>query len=117
MSGGILKTAVSGIRAAQTKLNVSANNTANINTRSYKKKVVSNETLAGGGVRTRIRVINTPGAPVYDIVSGKLEESSNVSLVEESVNMISALTELKSNAKAIRAHDEILGTIINISAK
>ena len=47
------------------------------------------------------------------IIQGSIE-SSNVDIVEESVNLITASAGYKANIKAIKAQDELLGTILDI---
>ena len=47
------------------------------------------------------------------IIQGSIE-SSNVDIVEESVNLITASAGYKANIKVIKAQDELLGTILDI---
>lgn len=47
------------------------------------------------------------------IIQGSIE-SSNVDIVEESVNLITASAGFKANIKIIKTQDELLGTIIDI---
>lgn len=47
------------------------------------------------------------------ILQGSIE-SSNVDIVEESVNLITASAGYKANIKAIKAQNELLGTILDI---
>ena len=47
------------------------------------------------------------------VVQGSVE-SSNVDIIEESVNLITASAGFKANIKAIKAQEELLGTIIDI---
>lgn len=56
----------------------------------------------------------TPGSGgMGTIIQGSLE-SSNVDIIEESVNLITAEAGFKANIKTIKAHDELLGTVIDL---
>lgn len=59
-------------------------------------------------------ITGIPGNNAFGtIVQGSIE-SSNVDIVEESVNMITASAGFKANIKTIKIQDEILGSIIDI---
>lgn len=116
MAGTTLNIASSGLRAARDRMNVSANNTANVNTIGFKKKKVLNNEIKNGGVRSTVEQINTPGDPAVDEKTGELVEGSNVNIIEESIEMIKAEKSFKANAAALKARDEMLGKIINIKS-
>lgn len=104
----------SGIRAAFKMLDISANNTANINTDGYKKdKAVFKETL-GGGVKAEAQKTTGPG-PFYQSGS-KLAEASNTDYAEESVNRILSKMMLSANIAVLRTTDEMEKTAVDIKA-
>jgi len=115
MALSALSISASGLQAARTGLQVSAHNTANINTAGFKKQSVIELEAPSGGVYTHIRRINTPGSPYLNPLTGEISEGSNVNLVTEMANLIQSLCFARSNASAIRARDELLGFIINIT--
>ncbi len=93
------ETSMSGIRAALTRLHVSANDVANANTEGHTNHRVVNRERAGGGVDATIERTDEP-----------------VSLEEEICEQIIAEHELKANAVALRAMAEAEETIIDLLA-
>lgn len=74
---GIIPTAVTGLQSAQTRLAVSANNTANLRStltrdngelvnKPYEPQRTLNTSLEPGGTRTFTQPISEPSVPVYD---------------------------------------------------
>ena len=116
MALGALSISASGLHAAQSSLQASAHNLANINTDGFKSRSVITESLPTGGVRSFVRRADTPGDPQLDPLTGGMIEGSNVNLVTEMVNLITSLASVRSNANAIRARDEMLGVIVDILA-
>ena len=56
-------------------------------------------------------VVGTPNAAGYGKISQGFLEGSNVNVVEELVNMISAQRTYETNSKVITTADHMLGTI------
>ncbi|MHC4870346.1 MAG: flagellar basal-body rod protein FlgG [Planctomycetota bacterium] len=67
------------------------------------------ETTASGAPAT-----GTPGSAGYGEVKGGWVEISNVSAIEEMVNMISAQRAYEFNSKTIQTSDEMLQTVNNL---
>lgn len=66
-------TALSGLQAAQTQVQVSANNVANSQTEGYRRDVVRQQADANGGVSTRVEKLPEPGADLAtDLVAQKM---------------------------------------------
>ncbi len=114
MADGTISNALSGMKAAEKRMQASAHNTANVNTDGFKKQEVRNSSAPGGGVESSVSANNSPGIPAGDPGTGEIKDGSNVDLAEEAVNRISASATAKSNINAIKASDEMLGTLLDI---
>ena len=90
---------VSGIQAAMTRLNVSANDVANVNTEGYTGRRVVNGERPGGGVAATVE-----------------ETNNRVSIEEEIVEQIVAKHQLKANAIALRAQADMDDTVLDVLA-
>lgn len=119
---------LSGLRAASTKVAVSAENIANINTTGnleggkapYTPKTVQQQTTATGGVATDIALKNPAFIPAFDPSSpfanaDGLVGTPNVDMAEEFVNIQLAKTNYKASASVIRTvsdmQDDLLKTV------
>jgi flagellar hook protein FlgE len=110
-----LNTALSALDAYGKKLDVTANNIANLNTDGFKKSRAILEEADSSGVVVSISKVNTPGAPVpSEDGTGKLRESSNVDLAEEIVNLQTTKHGYQANLKTLKAEDEMLGSLFDI---
>jgi flagellar hook protein FlgE len=109
--------ALSGIKACGTKIGVTANNIANMNTDGFKKSRAVLEEGHLSGVTVSIEEIDTPGAilPAQD-GSGETRETSNVDLEEEAGNLITTRTALSANIKTLRTWDEMTESLIDLLA-
>ncbi len=106
---------ISGIRAAIDMLNVSANNTANINTDGYKKQHVNLRDGHNSEVVVDITQSTETGA-LYKNERGEMVEASNVNYVDEVVAQINAKHLLSANAAAIIRTDDALESLMDIIA-
>jgi len=108
---------IAGINASFTKMDVSANNVANINTDNYKRRVAEIHQDKNGHPRVNVTVDKTPGVEKPPI-AGELEESSrelsNVNYADEAVRMIAAQVGVKANVKALQTKGETLASLIDI---
>ena len=105
---------VSGIRAATYMLDISANNTANINTDGYKKQRV-NLSEGTNGVIVDITE-STESGLLYKNEKGDIVETSNVSYPEEIAVQINAKHLLLANIAVIKRTDEALESLMDIIA-
>lgn len=107
---------VSAISAFSVKMNVSANNVANVNTDGFKKSRTTNKEGSSGGVEPDVDRIDTPGhtKPISDNGVIREVETSNVDLAEEFSASIATETAYKANLKSIQAYDEMLGSLLDI---
>ncbi len=110
---------LSGLQAAQLKMDVTANNTANVLSAGFKKSRTVNlaNSAQVGGVRAEIQQVDAQGisGPV-DPATGEPIEPSNVDLAEEMVNMIVSGRTFKANLQTLRTEDAMLGHIIDVIA-
>ncbi|MBP9150065.1 MAG: flagellar basal body rod protein [Rhodoferax sp.] len=66
----ITSIALSGMTAAQARLNTSAHNIANLNTEGFVRQELDQQAQAQGGVSTVVRAADAPGASLEaDVVS------------------------------------------------
>jgi len=109
-----LSTAITGLRNALFRQNVTANNVANVNTNNYQARQVVNVESSSGGVRVgEVRADQSPGAPV-DILDISDEARSNVDLATEQTNTILNRAQFQANAASIRAQDELLKSVLDL---
>lgn len=108
-------TALSGLRALDIKLDVNANNIANVNTNSFKRSRVNMQEAAEGGVKVTIEQVNEPGLLLEtDEMTGRAQESSNVSLEEEFVDQMMTRYAFESNVVTIKTADDMQQTLLDI---
>ena len=110
------KSTLSALNAFGKKMNVIANNVANVETEGFKK---SRATLIEGpenSVKVEINQPEDPGPTVAQVTDGQIEEKemSNVDLAEEIPQSIIALRGYEANLATIRTQDEMLNSILNI---
>jgi flagellar basal-body rod protein FlgC len=126
---GAIQTALSGLKAASTKVEASANNIANMDTvgalkgdpAPYAPEVTVQQAIPGGGV-TASNVSKpgftpsfNPGSPFAD--SDGLVGAPNVDLANEIVNLDIAKIAYKANAKVINTASEMQDDLLKILDK
>lgn len=89
--------AMSGLQAAQTRLDSSANNVANAQTEGYRRQRVDQTAQEQGGVRTEVSKEPEPG----------------VDLAEEMVEQKMAVYAFKANAKMIQTDTATIGSLLD----
>ncbi len=93
-----INTSLSGLQANQTRIDVAANNIANVSTPGFRaSRVVENEAM-GGGVTASV---NTPLDPTAS------PAISNVDVATELVGTIVAQRGFEANVKALRVSDRM----------
>lgn len=110
-----LNATVSALRSFVTKLGVTADNIANVNTDGFKKsRAILNEDH-NGGVRVEISRDTSPGFR-YDVVENDEvveKETSNVDLAEEIPDLMITKRAYQANLKSIKTQDEMLGSLLD----
>ena len=115
---GALWSAVNGMRAMEKKVEVSANNVANVNTDGFKKSRASVVEDKSGNPRVIVDKVDIPGYKIREMTDEgpKDRELSNVDLAEELTEQIVAEKAYTSNLKTMAAVDEMLGQLIKTKA-
>lgn len=124
--------AISGLQAAGTRLNNSANNVANISSTTsnvngervnepFQAQQVQQTSLSTGGVQTSLKAVEPATVPVYDPENVAADENGvtqypNVDLEEEVVNQQIAKYDYKANLKVIEKADEMMEDLLDITA-
>lgn len=92
--------ALSGMHAAQTALDVSAHNVANLGTPGFKRQQVEQQEVSGGGVSTRIT----------------RSEQTGDALEEDLVAQLQAKNAFLANLKVFKTAKDMAGTLLNEKA-
>ena len=111
-----ISNSLSGLAAAQSKINAAAHNIANANTDGFKKTRAILEESAAGGVQVTLDTVHTPGPISFkETDQGVVPiELSNVDLAEEMVELIVSKHSFQANLGALRIQDDILGSLLDI---
>jgi len=110
-----ISSTLSGLNAHTKKMEVAANNIANINTDDFKKSRAVFKEEANGEVRVDIQRIETGGNPIPFAEGEKTSaKTSNVDYAEEAVSMMIANRGLEANLKALQIDEEMKGSILDI---
>lgn len=91
---------LSGMNAAQTRLDASAHNIANTNTPNFKPEQMSQATTPVGGVTTSMSQASEPG------------ESMESDMVEQ----LQAKNSFLANLSVFRTSDRMMGALLDITA-
>ena len=111
-----VQASTTAIHAFQKKMDVTANNIANVNTDGFKKSRTNLMENPNGGVQARVQKIETPGVPKEAVKNGSVVEvsSSNVDLAEELTETIPSQAGYNANLKTLKVADEMLGSLLDI---
>ncbi len=111
-----IRTSLSALNAFEKKMEVTANNIANVNTDEFKKNVTYLSEGSHGGVEAKVDKVDPPGFPAEDMVEEDIidVESSNVDLAEEFGETIITQNAYNANLKLVKTQDEILGQMLDI---
>jgi len=106
---------IAGIKALSTKLAVTANNIANIETDGFKKSRAVLEEAAPDGVTVTTERVDTPGSLLpTDDGSGRTRETSNVALEEEMINLITTHRAYEANLQPVKTWDEMMESVLDL---
>ncbi|TNF58196.1 MAG: flagellar basal body rod protein [Burkholderiales bacterium] len=104
----VLGTALSGMRAAQLRLDSSAHNVANVQTPDFRRQVVTQSARPDqGGVDARVER-EPAGAATGTEGFGRLAED----LVGQRLSLYS----FEANLRTVQAHDRMLGALLDTKA-
>ena len=124
-----MQSGVSGLRVHKTKMDVIANNIANVNTNGFQSSSVSlaesfsqtieqarndrNAMQVGSGVS--IAAINRSTAQgAQRVVDGEIETMSNTDLTKEITDMIITQRSFEANARSVTMADVMLEELVNL---
>ena len=108
---------LSALNAFSTRMNVTANNLANVNTDGYKSSRVVIGNGQGQTVKANVVTDNSPGFMIPDkSAENGVEELSNVDVVNEMTQLISTRNGYDANLKVIETSLEMHGALINMIA-
>ena len=92
--------ALSGMQAAQTQLNASASNVANVSTPGYRRQEVQQSPQSGGGVLTQTTRVGATGPALETDVVNQLQAKNsflaNLAVFKTSNQMAGALLDEKA---------------------
>lgn len=108
-----LNNGLSGMRAAQSALDVSSHNIANMNTQGFKPQQIIQSENSTGGVNAAIRA---PAAESADTAGKPEAATSGTDAATEMVNSLQFRATFDLNAKMVKTADEMLGTLVNTKA-
>jgi flagellar basal-body rod protein FlgC len=113
---GAIYSALSGLTAFSTQIDVTAHNVANVNTNGFKKSRTELVAVETGGVLPVIQKNQSAGPFILNNTGyGPAQlELSNVDLGEEAVNQILAQRGFEANISTLKTVDDMLGTILDI---
>lgn len=110
----------SALSAFNTKMNVTANNVANVGTDGFKSSNVTFENGQGQTVTPRITKDNSPGPMVPSQTSPAAQngmvEGSNVNMVNEMTQLPQTQMGYTANMKMIQTNYQMQGTLLNMFA-
>lgn len=92
--------AVSGMQAAQQRMQSSAHNVANLGTENFKREETTSKPRAGGGINVQVQQAATPGP----------------SLEKDMVDQLQAKNAFLANLKVFKTADAMAGVLLNQKA-
>jgi flagellar basal body rod protein FlgG len=106
---------LAGMRHAQSQTQASAHNTANATTDSFARQQVTGSENPNGGVRSSVDTVELSRGEqtIAESIPGP---QNNVSVVEQTVNRISAQRNFEVNARAVRTQDKMSQSLLDITA-
>ena len=110
---------IAGLNAFFKKMEVSANNIANLTTDNYKSRVAHIGQNKNGLPETHVTINKTPGLEKPRKAGepeGPLREMSNVNYAREAVSMIEVQAGVKANVRTLESEGEMLASLIDIFA-
>ena len=106
-----LSSTISALQAHERKLNVNANNIANVNTNGFKRAALQEGPAGDVRVNLTKDMSPAPEDPLAPDAPGVVKELSNVDLADELTGMIPTEIGYKANLTTIRSRDEMIGSL------
>ena len=107
---------ISALQANRTRMGVTANNIANVNTDEFKKSRVIQKEGVAGDIQVDLNRVNSPGHRYQEVEGNQMveKESSNVNLEEEIPEMMITQRTYEANLKVLQTQDKMSGTLLDI---
>ncbi len=107
---------LTALRAFSTRMEVTANNIANMQSEGYRKKKALLQETSNGGVKAEVVRIENPASSIAQAEKGSeaQQDRSNEDLAEEISEMIVTKHGYSANLEAIKAQDDMVGEALNI---
>jgi flagellar basal body rod protein FlgG len=110
----IMDIARTALDAFGKKVDVTANNLANVNTEGFKKSRATLQEGEPSGVIVSISKVDAPGPLIpADNGSEEMLESSNVDIAGEVVDLTITQHAYQANLKTLETEDEMLGSLFD----
>ncbi len=111
-----LASGISAISAFSVKMNVIANNIANLNSDGFIKSRTTLKEGRFGGVEPDVSQVNASGhtQPIAENGGARQADASNVDLAEEFTESLSTQSGYKANLKVMQAYDDMLGNLLDM---
>ncbi|MEN6624405.1 MAG: flagellar basal body protein [Smithella sp.] len=107
--------ALTALTAFDKKLDVSANNVANMETNNFKKSRVELQENSNGGVKVTISRDNIPGMELdLNARTGEAQQTSNVALEEEIADQIITRYSYEANILTIKTAERMQKELLDI---
>ncbi|OGG46761.1 MAG: hypothetical protein A3F84_18245 [Candidatus Handelsmanbacteria bacterium RIFCSPLOWO2_12_FULL_64_10] len=108
----------SGLQAEQRRLDASAHNVANVSTDGFQRQVAAAQERPSGGVDVRVDHVQVSEEAQRALAEAKAEgltpqPENDVNVADETVNQIAAKAVFQANAKALKAQDRMIGTLLD----
>jgi len=111
----VFRIALTAFRAFDKKLDVNANNIANMDTNNFRKSRVEFQENAGGGVQVTISRVDTPGIEIDpNARTGEAQQTSNVALEEEIADQIITRYSYEANILTLKTAAEMQKELFDI---
>ncbi|MBI3807181.1 MAG: flagellar biosynthesis protein FlgC [Nitrospirae bacterium] len=113
---GAIHSALSGLTAFSTQIDVTAHNVANVMTNEFKRSRTEFVAVETGGVLPVIQKNESAGPSILNNTGyGPAQlELSNVDLGEEAINLIISQRGFEANLQTIKTADDMLGSLLDI---
>lgn len=116
-----LRNAISGLRAADKRLEVSASNTVNAQSENYTPSRVVQTALGGGGTKADVVDVRPPTVPIYNpqhpaADADGVMQRPNVAPDAEVVEQMLARRAFEANLRTIETADQMSKTVLDILA-
>lgn len=107
--------ALSGVRAAEKRIAVAADNIANAQSEDFKAKKVEQTPERSGGVRAEV-VERNPATETVPGSDGQVVQRPAVDLATELVQVSVAANDVRANFEVIKAQDDLNKRLLDIQA-